>query len=292
MSNKNYYEVIGVPKTASKEEIKKAYRKLAKKYHPDVNQSDKNSEEKFKEINEAYEVLSDDNKRANYDRFGSAGPGMGGGPQGFGGQGVDLEDLFRGFSGGGAGGFGSIFEEMFTGHSNRPRKGQDVVLRLDLSLKEAFEGKKVSIRLLSGQNKDIKIPAGVSNGMDLRLQGEGQPGVNGGPNGDYFLRVFIKPEPNLERQNNDLIKTIKLNVLDALSGIKLDIKLFGNEKVNVRIPENADFNTLLRVKGKGFSIMNSPGKRGNLYIKIIPVMPKKLNKKAKSILETLKKNIN
>ncbi len=286
-NKKDYYEVLDVPKTATKQEIKKAFRKLAMKYHPDTNKDD-DAEEKFKEINEANEVLSDDDKRARYDRFGHQGVNNGAG--GFGGNRgssqQEIDEILRQF-GGGAGGFGSIFEEFF-GRGNRAAKGQDVVFQVQITLEDAFKGKELKVNLLNGKNKNINIPPGISNGMDLRIQGEGHPGRNGGPNGDYYVRIFVKQDKNIERNNNDLIYTLNINVLDVLSGIKVDIVLFGDEKVNFKIPELSDLSKFIRIKNKGFVNMNSPEHRGNLYIRLNPIMPKKLNKKSKEILKKLK----
>ncbi len=287
MSKRDYYEVLGVEKNADESTLKKAYRKLAMKYHPDVSKED-GAEEKFKEINEAYEVLSDSDKRARYDRFGHEGvngQGFGGGRGGFGG----FEDIF---GQGGFGGFGSIFEDFFGGgNPNRPRKGQDVVNQQVISMQEAFYGKEIKVKLLDGELKEIKIPAGISHGMDIRLRGKGQPSPNGGPSGDYFVRVYIKEEKDLERSGNDLFYSLDINVVDAMAGKKIDVELFKGETVSIKVPELSDLSKLLRVKGKGFVELNDPSIRGDLYVRLNPIMPKKLSKKAKEALELLSKSI-
>lgn len=285
MAKRDYYEILGVDKSASEQEIKKSFRKLAMKYHPDVNKED-NAEEKFKEINEAYEVLSDPDKKSRYDRFGhdaAQGQGFSGG-QGF----SDLEDILRQFGGGG--GFGSIFEDFFGGNPNRPSKGRDVVNQIEISLEDAFYGKEIKINLLDGGTKEVKIPAGVQNGMDLRLNGLGYPGNNGGPNGDYYIRTFVRQQRDLERSEDNLVYTLDIDVLDAISGIKVDINLFKNESVTIKIPELSDLTKFIRIKGKGFAIMNS-SHRGDLYVKLNPIMPSKLSKKAKATLEDFKKQV-
>lgn len=283
MSNKrDYYEVLGVDKGADASTIKKAFRKKAMKYHPDVNKDDE-AQEKFTEVNEAYEVLSDADKKARYDRFGHQGMNQGG----FGGGAQDMEDILRQFGGGG---FGSMFEEFFGG-GNRPTKGQDVVSQIQLSIEDAFYGKEITIDLLDGSTKDIKIPAGVSNGMDLRVSGEGYPGRNGGPNGDYYVRVFVAQQNNLERSGEDLVYTLDIDVLDVLSGKKVEINLFANENVSFKVPELSDLSKMIRIKGKGFSIMGEKDHRGDLYVRLKPIMPKKLNKKAKEALQTLQKEV-
>ncbi len=283
-TKRDYYEVLGVDKNADESTIKKAYRKLAMKYHPDVNKDD-DAEDKFKEINEAYEVLSDSDKKARYDRFGHEGVnGQRGGFGGFGG----FEDIF---GSGGFGGFGSMFEEFFGGNPNRPRKGKDVVNQVVLTLEEAFYGKEIKVKLLDGTDKEVKIPAGINNGMDMRIAGEGQDGVNGGPKGDYYVRIYIKEQSNLERDGSNLYLSLDVNVVDIMAGIKVDFDLFKDESVSIKIPELSDINKLLRVKGKGFTELNNPSIRGDLYIRINPIMPKKLNKKAKEALETLQKEV-
>ncbi len=285
MSKRDYYEVLGIDRNASESDIKKAYRKLAMKFHPDVNKEE-GAEEKFKEINEANEVLSDPEKRARYDRFGHEGMTGQGGFGGFGG----FEDIFG--QGGFGGGFGTIFEEFFGGgNPNRPRKGQDVVNQVIISMEEAFYGTEVKVSLLDGETKTYKIPAGIQHGMDIRIKGKGQAGSNGGPNGDYFIRVYIRERQDLERSGSHLYYSLDINVVDIMRGKKVEIQLFKNEKVTLTVPELSDINKLLRVKGKGFPELNNETLRGDLYVKLNPVMPKKLNKKAKEALDALAKNI-
>lgn len=282
MNKRDYYEVLGVPKDIQTAELKKAFRKLAMKYHPDICK-DADAEEKFREINEAYEVLSDPEKRAHFDRFGHSMPNQGG-PGGFGGS-ENMEDILRQFGGGA--GFGSIFEEFFS-RGNRATKGQSLSMQVLISLEEAFKGKKITVNLLDKKTKEIEIPAGIFDGMDLRLQGEGYPGDNGGPNGDFLIRVHIKGNKHIERADSDLIYTLDINILDAISGIKVEINLFGKENVTFRVPELSNLTKLIRIKGKGFSVMGSPNERGNLYIKLNPKMPKKLSKKSKDAITKLK----
>lgn len=289
MSKKrDYYEVLGVSKDADDSTIKKAFRKLAMKYHPDVSE-EKGAEEKFKEINEAYEVLSDPEKRKMYDRFGHAGAN---GQGGFGGQGFQgFEDIFGqgGFQG--FGGFGSIFEEFFGGGDpNRPRKGRDVANQTILTMQEAFNGKEIKVKLPDGSTHSVKIPAGVDNGVQVTIPGKGQEGVNGGPNGDYIVRIYVKDEPNLERDGSNLYFSLDINVIDIMAGTTVDIDIFKGESVSIKVPELSDINKLLRVKGKGFKVLNNDQLRGDLYVRLNPIMPKKLNKKAKDALDALKKN--
>lgn len=282
-TKRDYYDVLEVSKNADKNTIKKAFRKKAMKFHPDVNKEDPKAEEKFKEVNEAYEVLSDADKKARYDRFGHQGVG---GRQG-GGFSGDFEEMFRG-----SGGFGNIFEDFFGGgNPNRPRKGQDAVYQIEISLEEAFYGIEIKAKMLDGETKPFKIPRGVKNGTEIRMVGKGHSGSNGGPNGDYYVRVFVRKQKRLERSGDDLVYTLDINILDIMSGKKIILNIFKKESVKITIPELSDLSKLLRIKGKGFINMRDPRIRGNLYIRLNPIMPRKLNKKAKSSLDSLKKEL-
>jgi len=282
MSKRDYYEVLGVSKTADATELKKAYRKLAKQYHPDVNK-DAGAEDKFKEINEAYEVLSDPQKKASYDRFGHNGP-----QGGFGGGGFSFEDVM------GQSGFGSIFEEMFGGgfrrDPNAPRKGDDYSQQYVLTLKEAFEGKEITVTGVDGTSKTIDVPAGVRNGMDLRLKGLGGPGHNGGPTGDLYIKILIQGEKDYERQGHDVFTKVDIDYIDFLSGAEVNFTMFNGEKVSFDLPPLSKPASTIRIKGKGFVVMNS-NHRGDLYIQLNPKMPKKLSKKAKKAIDELKKEV-
>ncbi|BDU67578.1 MAG: molecular chaperone DnaJ [Candidatus Tyloplasma litorale] len=282
---RDYYEVLGINKNSDAATIKKAFRKLAMKYHPDVNKDDSSAEEKFKEINEAYEVLSDPQKKSMYDRFGHQGVNgqQSDGFQGFGG----FEDIFRGANSG----FGSIFEEFFGGamDPNRPRRGQDIVQEVVISLEDAFYGTEIKVKMPQGSYHTFHVPKGVYNGNELRMVGKGHPGINGGPNGNFYLRIFIKEEQGIERDGNNLYYSLDLNILDIILGTKIEFNLFKNEVVNFKVPALSNINKLLRVKGKGFPNIRKPETRGDLYIKLNPLMPKKLNKKAKDLITKLKK---
>ncbi len=293
MSKKrDYYDVLQLSKSATQQDIKKSFRKLAMKYHPDVNKGDASAEEKFKEINEAYEVLSDPEKRSQYDRFGHGGVkfnsagGSGGGFQG------GFEDLFNSFGAG----FGSIFEEFFsntTGTAGRgpggAMKGQDIINEVNITHKEAYYGKVINLTMPNGSIKKFSIPEGVRDGVDLRLADQGKPGINGGPNGDYYIRIKVMEHKSIERVQDDLIYTIDLNLFDIITGVKVEFDLFGEEKIKINVPELSSPDQILRVKGRGFSNMRMIDKRGDLYVKLNPIMPKKLTKKSRDALEILKR---
>ncbi len=287
-SKKDYYDILGISKDSNASEIKKAYRKLAMKYHPDVNKED-DAEERFKEINEAYEVLSDDNKKSRYDRFGHdgvSGQGGFGGGNPFGGH-PGFEDIMKNFEDVFG---GDMFGGDMFGRANSPRKGQDVLTEVSITYQDAFNGTEIVVQLLDGSDKSVSVPAGIRDSMELRLKEKGQPGYNGGPNGDYFIRVFIDPIESLKRRGDDLIKKIDVNVIDALVGKKVKISLWEEETISITIPPLSDFGNLLRIKGKGFKIINS-NNRGDLYVSLNPTMPKKLNKKSKEMLLEIKKEL-
>jgi DnaJ-class molecular chaperone len=287
--SKDYYNILGVDKSASKDEIKKAFRKLAHKYHPDKKDGD---EAKFKEANEAYRILSDDQKRAQYDRFGSAGPGMGGGgfggQQGFGGfdfsgfqggQEFDLNDIFEGFFGGGFGG--------------RTRRGRTIQMQMRITFEESVKGvsKKIKVPTNSAmhnqkQEVEVSIPAGVENGQQLRLQGYGEPAPeNGGQSGDLHLIIMVERHPVYEKQGMNLVRNIDVSLSQALLGATIDIETL-DEKVSVKIPQGIKHGQVLRVRGKG--VQASRFQKGDILLVVNLVMPDKLTKEQKKIVEELK----
>lgn len=296
MKQEDYYDILGVSRDASKDEIKRAYRKKALLYHPDKNKGDKASEEKFKKVNEAYETLSSEEKRSYYDRFGHAdtnnggfnregfsGFGQGFG-QGFGGefQSEDLSSIFEDIFGsfGGFAGFGG----------NRRRKGADILYRISISLEEAYNGKIIKVKLVNGETKDIKIPAGIRDGMILKLSNQGQEGINGGPRGDIKIEVNIRNNKKFDRIKDNIFYEITLNYLSLMSKQKAKLKLFNDEVVEFEIPQFHDIKKLIRIKGRGFTILNSSN-RGDLYIKLNIKMPKKISKKGLKLLKDLKNEI-
>lgn len=351
MNKRDYYEVLGVSKTATDAEIKSAFRKLAKKYHPDVSK-EPDAATKFKEAQEAYAVLSDAQKRQQYDQFGHAAFNQGGaGSAGFDFSDFDFSDIFGDLFGGGFGGFG------FGGSSNktnRPKKGRDKLLRVNLTFEEAIFGTKKTInidlmeqcekcsgkggfqektceschgsgyvtseqRTLFGsfmsrsvcpkcqgvgksyetacntchgtghvkRNKDIevKIPAGVDTGNQLRIPGKGEAGLNGGPNGDIYLEFVVKEHPLFERKENDIYLTLPITIPEAVLGTKKEVPtLYG--KVKLTINAGTSTNDKYRLKGKGVEDVQT-GKKGDMYAIIRVVIPKKLTKGQKLIFEQL-----
>jgi molecular chaperone DnaJ len=365
MSDKrDYYEILGVAKDANKDEIKRAYRKLAMKFHPDVNKDNPEAEKKFMEINEAYEVLSDPKKRATYDQFGHAG--VDGQAGGFGGFSFDDLNNFN---------FGSIFEEMMGGafnggfgfnnfqrNPNAPQKGRDIVKVVRISLEQVAKGATVTVNVntedpcpvcngkgyeketdasicdkchgtgvvnsvqqtpfgtfqskkacpkckgtgkvvnkvchnCNGKktikvNKNIKvdIPKGIKDGMELRVRGRGEAGLNGGPTGDLYIKIEVVQQPGIERRENDLYVKLPMPVVKLMTGTEVSIPLFGKEvKFDIKPMHNPS--DKIRIKGKGLPQFNT-SYVGNLYVELIPTLPKKLTRKAKKAISEIYDDLN
>ena len=349
MSKRDFYDVLGVGRDASADELKKAYRNLAKKYHPDQNQGDKEAEQRFKELNEAYDALKDDQSRAAYDQFGHAAfdggmGGRGGGRGGFGG-GASMsdifDDLFGEFMGGRRGG---------RGDGGRMR-GHDLRYNMEIDLEEAFEGKKAQIRVPSsvaceactgtgaapgsspitcttcqghgkvrasqgfftiertcptchgrGQTIDkpctachgqgrvekertlsVNIPAGVEDGTRIRLAGEGEAGMRGGPAGDLYIFLSVRPHRLFERDGADLFCRVPISMATAALGGEIEVPTLGGKRVKVKVPEGAQTGRQFRLKGKGMPVVNSR-EAGDLYIQITVETPVHLTRKQKELL--------
>ncbi|HBQ24886.1 MAG TPA: molecular chaperone DnaJ [Syntrophomonas sp.] len=352
-TKRDFYEVLGVSKNATAEDIKKAYRQMARKYHPDVNRDDPNAADKFKEVNDAYEVLSDDNKKAAYDRFGhdafdptrNAG-GFGGGFGGFG-------DM---------GGFGDIFDLIFggtgaTGRRTRtgPQRGADLEMRLEVNFEDAVFGMEKDIELPrvekcdkcngsgaepgsnvktcpdchgSGQVRSVqstpfgrfetvrpcsrchgegkiiekpcsacrgngqvrktrkiqvRIPAGVDSGSRLRIQNEGEQGIRGGPPGDLYITILVRPHPRLQRDGYNLIATQSIDFVQAALGAQVEIPLLGGASHVLNIPEGTQPGDVITVRGKGIPHLHSH-RQGDLRVVIEVTIPKRLSKRQKELL--------
>jgi len=303
MEYKDYYKILGVDRNAEEKEIKKAYRKLARQHHPDVNPGDKVAEERFKGINEAYEVLSDPEKRQKYDQLGSSwqqwqrtGRDPGGfdwsqwssGAQPGGGVRVeyrdlgDLGDIFGGRD------FSDFFQSVFGGMGApqaRPRRGQDYTQPVEITLEEAFQGTTRMIQK-DGRRLEVKIPPGVKTGSKVRVAGEGSPGMAGGTSGDLYLEVVVLPHSTLEREGDDLRCELPVDLYTAVLGGEVEVPTLGGG-VMLKIPPGTQGGRTFRLRGKGLPNLRNPKKRGDLYARLRVQVPKKLNPREEELFHEL-----
>ncbi len=304
MEFKDYYKILGVEKSASQDEIKKAYRKLAMKYHPDRNQDNKKAEEKFKQITEANEVLSDPEKRKKYDTLGSNWKQYQSQGQGFedfyshfgsSGRGAqysysgNLDDLFGNISG-----FSDFFESFFgrsgaaagRTQSVRSRKGQDFEATLYIPLIETYNGttKEISV---GGKRVRVKISPGTKDGKKLRLKGLGNEGMNGGEKGDLYLTLKIEKDPYFDLDSNNLYYDLYVDLYTAVLGGKKQVITLGGKTINITIPEGTDSGKVLRLKGLGFPISENSKIYGDLLVRIKVELPQNLTKAEKELFEKL-----
>jgi len=297
MAQTDYYKALGVDKKATQDEIKKAFRKLAVKYHPDRNPGDKSAEDKFKEINEAYAVLSDPQKKEKYDTFGSNGFH----------QQYSQEDIFRNFDFGnvykdmGAGGGEDIFSRLFGGafggrggrggFRRGPQKGADLEMETDVSFRDAAQGaeKLVAFRR-NGKREElkVKIPAGVENGSKVRIAGRGGQGEEGGPAGDLYLLIRVLPDPVFTRDGGDLLVERSIPFSAACLGTSLDVPTLEGDK-RIKLPPGIQPGTKIRLKGFGVKPVGSNYK-GDLFVKVSVRVPETLNEGQKKLVEELAEN--
>ncbi len=309
----DYYKILGVDKNASQDDVKKAFRKLARKYHPDLNPNDPSAKDKFQEINEANEVLSDPEKRKKYDEYGEhwkhadefeaqkkarqhAGAG-GGGFSGFGGDGGSYwySSDGEGFSGGDAGGFSDFFESMFGhrgggGRGGSGFRGQDFNAELHLSLRDAAQTHKQVLNV-NGKQVRITIPAGVADGQVIKLKGYGGEGINGGPAGDLYITFRIAEDPVFKRLGDDLYVDVEVDLYTAvLGGEKVVGTLEG--KVKLKIKPETQNGTKVRLKGKGFPIYKKEGQFGDLIVTYSVKIPTSLTDRQKELFRELQQSMN
>jgi molecular chaperone DnaJ len=282
---KDYYKILGVPKDADAAAIKKSYRKLAKDLHPDKNSGDKKIEEKFKAVSEAYDVVSDPKRRAEYDearRYGAGSP-MGGarrGPQGRpggfpGGQNVNAEDMF------GGGDLSDIFGGLFGGARQRgPRKGSDLETSVTITFEDSIHGVTLPLRLSTG-NISARIPAGVKNDQRIRLKGKGQAGEPGAPAGDLFINVAVSPHPVFGRDGDNLTVLVPIRFEEAVNGADIKVPVLDGPAVTIRIPAGTKTGAKFRARGKG---VVRPEKSGDLIVSVDIAVPGELSAAAKKAL--------
>lgn len=301
--DKDYYSVLGVSRNSSPDEIKKAYRNLARKYHPDINPGDKSAEDKFKDVQEAYEVLSNQEKKKAYDMFGEAGVKGGAGGQGnwtgnfrdFG-EGINFDASgFSGFSG-----FEDIFSEIFGGRggkrgqsSRRPARGRDIEHNIEIDFNTAIKGGTRDLKIAresNGRNYDtetisVKIPPGVDQGSRIRVSGKGEQGLNGGPRGDLYLKIKISSHPVFSRIKKDIYMDLPITIFEAALGSEISVPTIDGT-AKLKIPAGIQNGTKLRLKGKG--VLNTKtNERGDHYVNIVISMPEKLTETEKEKFKEL-----
>ena len=318
MAKRDYYEILGLAKSASADEIKKAHRRLVRQYHPDVNKSNPKAEEKFKEIQEAYDVLSDPQKRRNYDQFGHAGVGGAGGPggdpfeafrraqqqqQGGGprtytwrsGPGVTVEDFDFGAGEGGAAGFADLFEQMFGGRGGRrgqrpqpqptPQRGADVEYPVTLSFEQAARGTTLPLQIRRAgklETIDVKIPPGVKEGSRVRIRGRGEEGI-GGEAGDLYIVTQVRPHPYYRREGVDVYVDLPVSLYEALLGTKVDVPTLDGA-VQLTVPPGTSSGSKLRIKGRG---IERAGAKGDQFVVVKVVVPRELSEEDRELVRKL-----
>lgn len=298
----DYYKILGLEKNASADDVKKAYRKLARKYHPDLNPNNKEAEKKFKEINEANEVLSNPENREKYNKYGEnwkhgeeyeraqqqqrhqqqrySGNSGGFSSTDFG-DGEEFSDFFQSMFGG-AGGFG----RSSRGSASGKFKGQDISAELNLSLKEASKTHQQTFDI-NGKKVRITIPAGIYDGQQIKLKGHGNPGMNGGPQGDLYITFNISEDKNFKREGNDLKTAVAIDLYTAVLGGEINIETLDGS-VNLKVKPETQSGTTVRLKGKGFPVYKKEGESGDLYVTYQIKIPTNLNEKQKELFRQLK----
>ena len=296
MAAKDYYDILGVKKTATDDELKKAYRTLAKKYHPDKNKGNKEAENKFKEISEAYAVLGDKEKREQYDRLGREAF-SGGSP--FGAGGFDFSQFAEQFgratgrarsgrrtTGGGAGGFTDIFSDLFgggAGYEPGPEHGQDLEAELTIDFRDAVLGTTMDLKI-NGSSIKVRIPEGVSDGQRIRLRGKGAPGSMGGPPGDLNVLIHVRPHPLFERRGDDITIDLPVTVGEAIRGAEVEVPTIRGP-VRAKIPAGTQNGQTFRISGKG--VKKKTGGHGDHYYRVHVHVPKRVAADAMDAVDTL-----
>lgn len=305
----DYYKVLGVERNASQDDIKKAYRKMARKYHPDLNKDDPNAKDKFQEINEANEVLSDPEKRKKYDEYGEhwkhadefkAEREAYQRAQERGGQSaywysVNGDDFMGGFGRGNASGFSDFFEQLF-GHGasagrsgrgyNMMSRGGDIEAQMNLSLREAAVTHKQTFSV-DGENLRITIPAGIADGQMIKLKGHGEKGSNGAPDGDLYITFQIAPDPEFKREGDDLFTDVDIDLYTAVLGGTVNVKTIDG-MVKLKVNPGTQNDTKVRLRGKGFPVYKKEGTFGDLIVTYHVDIPTSLSEKQKELFTQLK----
>jgi curved DNA-binding protein len=327
MDFKDYYATLGVAKTATAKEIKQAFRKLARKHHPDVNPGDKGAEGRFKELNEAYEVLADPDKRKKYDELGAnwrmyeqagaaGGPGAGpaggawnvpfgaGGAPGGGFRTMSEEEMREMF--GESDPFSDFFHTFFGGAMGQeerggrprgarpraPRQGRNVEQEIELGLEDAYHGTTRRLSITHGgeaRTVDVRIPPGVGDGSRVRIPGEGEHGAGGAKSGDLYLRISLAPHPIFERKGRDLYTRISVPLTTAVLGGEADVPTLSGKPLRLKIPPTTQNGQVLRLKGHGMPAVGKPNETGDLYVTINVELPRDLTPEQRTLFESLQK---
>lgn len=275
--DKDFYKIMGVKKDVTEAELKKVYRKLARENHPDLHPGDAKAEARFKEVNEAYDVLSDKSKRAEYDQVRAMGSGprftggAGGPGQGYSGQGAGFEDVFANLFGGG-GGFGGF---------GGPQRGADLSTSTTLAFIDSIHGTTMKLNL-NGKDVTVNIPAGVQDGQKIKLRGKGQASPNGGPAGDLIIDVKVKPHPVFSRDGNNIRVSVPVTFVEAVMGATIQVPTLGGEPVKLKVAPGTPNGRVLRVKGRG--VQGAKG-AGDLLATVEIAVPAHVSEKAKKALE-------
>ncbi|MDD5185535.1 MAG: J domain-containing protein [Paludibacter sp.] len=290
----DYYKILGLDKSASPKDVKDAYRKLARKYHPDLNPNNKDAKTNFQQINEANEVLSDPEKRKKYDRYGKDWQHA----EEFEKQ-KQQQSQYSGSRGGGgfsggqtASDFSDFFESMFGGSSGGRQtkyRGEDYTTEIHLDLIDAFKTHKQTL-VVNGKNIRMTIPAGVENGQIIKIKGHGGPGINGGPNGDLYITFSVANHSDIKRLGNNLFTTVDLDIYTAVLGGEITIDTLDG-KVKLKIKPETQNGTKVNLKGKGFPVYKNEGQFGDLQVTFSIKIPTKLTEKQKALFEELRNSL-
>jgi len=298
MGKRDPYRVLGVSRSATDDEIKKAYRKLARKHHPDLNSNSKASEDRFKEISDAYDILSDKGKRQRYDRFGHDGVNAnfsdfsGAGADSFSGAGFGQSGFRFNFGGFSSASGGKIFEDILSDYfraagrkatrERRSSRGSDLEHSLTIDFDQAYHGVTAVVRILD-RKINVRIPSGVDTGSKIRLAGQGAPGLRGGPPGDLFLNITVRDHPVFRRTGKDIHMVLPISIGEAILGTKVEIPGPGG-RLALKIPECTQSGTVFRFKGKGVPSLKDESNRGDFYVTVQISIPEKIDSVSRDLL--------